>query len=125
MFLLRRETGSALGRLDKFGMWGMVISGHQFLPTRSVGRGTSRRLVEGKWRDLRIFPSTTAFSGGPPPHRSMGRNRIGPLSTQITQSAGLEFVHTAWGELDSCLRGSRVGLNPVSVLSRRCYSPSG
>src|SRR3546814_17669150 len=35
-----------------------------------MGRGTGRRLVEGKRRDLRIFPSTTAFSGGPPPHAS-------------------------------------------------------
>src|SRR3546814_10784269 len=30
-----------------------------------------------------LFPYTTLFrSAGPPPHLSMGRNRIGPLSTQ-------------------------------------------
>src|SRR3546814_3569912 len=39
-----------------------VGDGHfrtSFLPTRSVGRGTSRRLVEGKFRRSCLFPSTT------------------------------------------------------------------
>src|SRR3546814_16875570 len=36
-------------------------------------------MVEGKYAGCAPFPSTTAFSGGPPPHLPMGRNRIGPL----------------------------------------------
>src|SRR3546814_1072085 len=31
-------------------------------------RGTSRRLLEGNGARSAYFPSTTAFSGGPPPH---------------------------------------------------------
>ncbi|KEQ54893.1 hypothetical protein BV95_00805 [Sphingobium chlorophenolicum] len=54
-------------------------------PYAKRGGPSAQPMVEGKWRDLRIFPSTT-LTRGPPPHLSMGRNRIGPFSTQITQS---------------------------------------
>src|SRR3546814_14034877 len=36
----------------------------------------AKRVVEGKCGGRAPFPSTTAFSGGPPPHLPMGRNRM-------------------------------------------------
>src|SRR3546814_3658676 len=42
-----------------------------------MGRGTSRRLVEGNGARPPNFPSTTAFGGGPPPHACLGRDRKG------------------------------------------------
>jgi len=38
-----------------------------------MGRGTSRRLVEGLTPRLCHFPSTTGCAGGPLPMRGMGR----------------------------------------------------
>src|SRR3546814_1362313 len=42
-----------------------------------MGRGTARSVVEGNGARPPNYPSTTAFSGGPPPHASMGRINVG------------------------------------------------
>ena len=44
------------------------------LPMRSMGRGTTRRVVEGYWRGLCRLPLHHA-SHGPPPHLTMGEDQ--------------------------------------------------
>ncbi|BAI96125.1 hypothetical protein SJA_C1-12910 [Sphingobium indicum UT26S] len=44
-----------------------------------MGRGTGRRLVEGKMRRSRHFPSTPRFASGPPPHAARREDLVAAI----------------------------------------------
>ena len=50
-----------------------MIAVLKILPARSGGRGTSRRLVEGRRASAVFHGAPSTGFAGPPPHENMGR----------------------------------------------------